>query len=280
MKKTGSKIGPCPDMETLAAYHEHGLKEEEKAVIEKHLVSCDSCMEYLAVLSDGMQSFDSHIQVSAPKRIVDRARNLVRTSEEPDRRKSAFSWFSNFSPLPTLAAASMVLFVALLTTIGLYTRDHKGGNQLALSKFDLVGRVSTGTVTRGVGPVYKELAIKNGGVLHSGDMFKVRFEVLKEGYVYLLGLDSKQHLTRLFPDGNEAFPFKAKANQSYFVPEKDEWFLLDEDPGRERIVMLLSSVPLKGFREKIDQLKQSGFDKINLAFPEAEIRTLHFQHDW
>ena len=266
-------------METLAAYHEHGLKQEEEAAVEEHLVSCDSCMEYLAVLSDGMHSFDSGVQVSPPKHMVDKARNLVGPSLRPDRRKSAFSWVSNFRPLPALAAAAIVFFVALLTTIGLYTKDHEEGNQLALLKLDIVGRVSTGTVTRGTGPVYKEVAIKNGGVLHSGDMFKVRFETPQEGYVYLLALDSKGHLTQLFPGEDEAIPFRAKAHQSYWVPEENQWFRLDQNPGQETFMMLFSSVLLKGFHQKVDRLRNPSPDAITRTFPDAKMRIIGFRHD-
>lgn len=279
MKRTRGKSGSCPDNETLAAYREHGLNREEETRLEKHLVSCDKCTESLTVLSDVMHSFDSGQRVSVPEDIVSRASNLVRTSSGVVQRKSIFSWFPDFRPLPTMAAASVVLLLALLTTIGLFTSNPKNGHQLALLKFDMVARVSTGTVTRGQGPIYKEMAIKNGGRLHSGDMFKVRFEVSEDGYVYLLGLDSKGDLIRLFPEKDAGFAFKVKAHQPYFVPEQDEWFRLDQNPGQEHIIMFLSSAPLKGFQQKIDQLKKSDFDSITRLFPEAEIRVIGFQHD-
>jgi Domain of unknown function (DUF4384)/Putative zinc-finger len=277
MKRTGFNPGPCPDMEILATYRERGLKKEEEARIEKHLASCDRCTEYLAVLSDGMDAFDSSQSVSVPEDIVKRASNLVRTSSGVVQKKSIFSWFSDFRPLPAMAAICVALLLALTTTVGLFTSDH--GNQSAGLKLDIVGRVTSGTVTRGTGSIHEEVAVENGGLLHSGDMFKVRFEVSEDGYVYLLGLDSKGHLARLVPEKDAGFAFKVKAHQPYFVPEKDEWFRLDQNPGQEHIIMLLSSAPLKGFQQKIDQLKKSDFDSITRLFPEAEIRVIGFQHD-
>ncbi len=277
MKETGSSFRSCPDAETLAAYHEHGLKKEEEARVEEHLASCEECMEYLTVLSEGMHAFDSGEEISAPKDIVDRARNLVPASPESVRRKSIFSWVSQFRPTPALATACAALLLALATTIGLFTSNDE--KQLSGLKLGIIGRVSTGAVTRGTGAIHRDVAVKDGGVLHSGDMFKVRFETPEEGYVYLLGLDSTGRLTRLFPGEKEPFPFNAKAGQSYWAPQGDQWFRLDQSPGKETVVILFSLVPLKEFQRKIDQLKNSSVDHIAQVFPKAEIRVVGFQHD-
>lgn len=278
MKRAGAGSDSCPEDEILAAYHDHNLKEEEAENIERHLASCDNCLAYLTALSGGMNAFNTGQQVSVPKSTLKKAGNLVRSKPGIVRKRRLFSWTSPFRPLPAMAAASVALVLVLLSTLLWHAPDHKTGNQLAFLRLDIVGRVSTGAVTRGKDSVYREVVIKEDGVLHSGDMFKVIFEVEQEGYVYVLGLDSRGHAILLFPGEKDRFPFRAEATRPYSVPGQDQWFRLDDRPGREQIMLLLSKTPLDGFQEKRHRLKDSGFDEIVRSFPQAVSRMLYFQH--
>ncbi len=85
----------------------------------------------------------------------------------------------------------------------------------------------------------------NGGVLHSGDRYQIRFTPEQDGYVYVFQIDSSGSVYRLFPsEGNGATTQQAssvnpvRAGVTYFVPAEDEAFQLDDQIGHEQIYTL------------------------------------------
>ncbi|EDN69993.1 secreted protein [Beggiatoa sp. PS] len=89
----------------------------------------------------------------------------------------------------------------------------------------------------GKGP-FKPLT--DGGVLHSGDYYKILFTPIEDCYVFIFQMDSANKLFRLFPiqgfdnvTVNHVNP--VTAGQTYYIPSKHQSFELDEQTGPETI---------------------------------------------
>ena len=132
--------------------------------------------------------------------------------------------------------------------------------------------------TRGTPEDYKEVEINEGGVLHSGDLVKIKFEVQEEAYVYLLAFDSKGNLNKLFPSRDTPEPVKFKPGETYSYPEENKWLELDKNTGRETIYLITSKEPIEIMDQKIDELTQSGIDKIEEIFSNARVQAFNFEH--
>ena len=82
--------------------------------------------------------------------------------------------------------------------------------------------------------------LTDGGVLHSGDYYKIIFTPVEDSYVYIFQLDSANKLFRLFPiqgfnnvTVNHGNP--VQAGQTYYIPSKHQSFELDEQTGPETL---------------------------------------------
>jgi hypothetical protein len=133
--------------------------------------------------------------------------------------------------------------------------------------------------TRGTVPEYIEVGIEDGGVLNSGDLFRINFQLLEEAYVYLLSLDSQRNLSKLYPDKDMELPVKFEPQKLYFFPTGDEWLKLDKSTGQEKIYLLASPDPIEDIDIKIDQLKGSGINNIESIFPSIKIQSFVFKHE-
>ncbi len=80
----------------------------------------------------------------------------------------------------------------------------------------------------------------DGGVLRSGDHYRIRFTPEQDGYVYIFQIDSSGAIYRLFPSEGDQTPQTINVNPvragvTYFAPAEDKAFLLDEQVGYEQI---------------------------------------------
>lgn len=189
------------------------------------------------------------------------------------------SWLPSFRPAPIMAAASVALLLLVIGIYNIYTPHDPDGKKFAPLSFGIIARVPSGMVTKGKSPVYKEVEIQDGGALYSGDMFRVKFQIPTEAYVYLLALNSQGDLTKLFPGKSPGFVFKAKPGVPYFVPGDDRWFRLDDNIGRERLYLLVSPKAIEGIDQKVDQLKKPGAVELSNIFPGVKIQSFSFKHE-
>jgi len=279
MKKLGTKPASCPDEQLLGAYYEGNLTPEEVERIDEHLALCERCTEDLIALSEVMRSYDSTKDTLATKEMLKRAKNLVKPTQTPSLWERFSSWFSSFRPAPLMTAGTVVL---LLMVFGIYTlySPYEGAEEKGTPIiFSIIAKMPSGMVTRGTPPDDQEVEVSDGGVLHSGDMFKIRFELKKGAYVYVLALDSLGNLTRLFPEKVAGAPVRVSAKKAYIFPEKDRWLLLDNNPGLEKFYLIASPEPISDIEKKISQLKNLGTDEISKMFPGVKIQALRFKHE-
>jgi serine/threonine-protein kinase PpkA len=92
--------------------------------------------------------------------------------------------------------------------------------------------------------------------IHSGDHYKIQFSSAQDAYVYVFQIDSSDQIFQLFPpkDFSEVAPENTgsaaiKAGQTYYIPDQDKSFQLDEQVGKERIYVL-------AFRQPNTELEQ------------------------
>jgi len=280
MKKLSPKPESCPDDQLLAAYHEGNLTKEETEKVEAHLVLCKRCTENIILLSEVESAYSSTKEPLSTKEMVQRAKDLIQPAlVNPSLGERISQWLSAFRPLPAFATASAVLLLLIFSVYTLNTPSDRNGMKSGLISLAIIARVPSGGLTRGTTPVYKETELQEGNTLRSGDSFRIKFELRKGAYVCLLVLNSQGDLTKLFPGKATSSVFRAEPGVTYFVPQDDEWFQLDDNKGVERIYLLVSSAPIGDIDQKIDQLKKSGIDKIVSLFPGVKIQSFSFKHE-
>ena len=272
MKRQSPEPEVCPEDEMLVAYHENRLTSEETEGIEQHLVHCSKCTDNLISFSEAESSFSPEAEGFTTVDMVKKAKDLVRPRDKFDLWEKLSSWFTVFRPIPIMATASAVLVFIIL---GIFTLTKQEVQTINLS---VLARMQSGALTRGSAQ-YKDEEIQDGGVLHSGDMIKIKFRVEKETYVYLISLDALGNLTKLYPSKDTESPKKIKPNETYVFPEKEGWLRLDDNTGQETLYLLASPEAIGDIEQRIEQLKESGIDKIAKAFPGVKIQTFSFKHE-
>lgn len=279
LKKLNPKPESCPDDQLLAAYHESRLSQEETEKLEAHLVLCERCTENLIVLSEAVSSYDSTKEPLATQGMVRKAKSLIKSSPESQLWERISSWVTSLRPIPVMATTCAFLVLMVVGIYSFYLPQGPGDGESIPARIGLIARIPGVMITRGKTPTYKEIEIQDGGLLHSGDIFKIRFKLQKDAYVYVLALNSQGHLTRLFPGKNAGGLFKAKPDKNYFVPQGDGWLKLDDKPGTETFYLLASLHVIKNIDQKINQLKTSGIDDLDKLFPGVTIKSFRFKHE-
>jgi len=273
MKKQNPESSSCPNDEILVAYREGVLGQDEIESIENHLSTCNRCTDNLIAFSQAQSSYSTEVRNHATKDMIKGAKNLVRSQEISDFWEKLSSWFTVFKPIPVMVAASVFLVFVIF---GIYSQiDMEAPTSI---KLNIIARMGSDITTRG-SDQYKEKEIQDGGVLHSGDMIKIKFRVDKEVFVYLISLDSKANITKVYPLSDTDPPRKVSPDSIYLFPEKDNWLRLDDNTGQETLYLLASPSPIEDIDQGIEQLKESGVDKITKVFPGVEIQTFSFRHE-
>ncbi len=87
--------------------------------------------------------------------------------------------------------------------------------------------------------------LENGGVMHSGDSYKIIFTPQEDIFVYIFQVDSSGMIYALYP--MESFrgvrinlTNPVRAGRDYFLPAHDKSFQLDSQTGQERFFFLTS----------------------------------------
>lgn len=280
MKKLSPKPESCPDDQLLAAYHEGNLTKEETEKVEAHLVLCERCTENIILLSEVESAYSSTKEPLSTKEMVQRAKDLIKPAlVKPSLGERISQWLSAFRPLPAFATASAVLLLLIFSVYSLYTPSDRNGTKPGFISFHIIASVPSGELTRGRTPIYKETELRESGVLRSGDRFKIKFELREGAYVCLLALNSQGDLTKLFPGKATSSGFRVEPGVTYFVPQDDGWFQLDDNKGVERIYLLVSADPIGDIDQKIDELKKFGIENILDIFPGVKIQPFTFRHE-
>jgi len=269
----------CPDDETLGAYLEGRLSEKERDRTEKHLATCRKCTEDIVAISE-IESFPPHYEETyASPNMIKMAKRLIKPAETEGILKRFSSWFTAFKPMPMMATAAVILFISVTVFYQTQTSQVSSLKTSGSINLSLIGRTPSEITIRGKAPHYKEIEIKEGGILRSGDFFKIRFKLEKSAYIYILSLDSQGNLRKLYPDRDGKAITEFKAHEAYSIPEDDRWFRLDDNTGRETFYIVASPKTIEAIEKRIIMAKKPNSDEIGRMFSSAQIKSITIKHE-
>jgi S1-C subfamily serine protease len=98
------------------------------------------------------------------------------------------------------------------------------------------------------------MEIEEGGILFSGDSFQLEIVVNSGLYIYSFLLDSTGELSNL--DSGFKIP-----NSTYILPEKNHWYKLDNNAGKETLIVVGSNAALN--IEKLSNTIKGGGQSLN-----------------
>ncbi len=125
----------------------------------------------------------------------------------------------------------------------------------------------------------ESVPFSNGGVVTKGDELHFQFNGNREYYLYVLLHDSSGEWFALFPDhADTSGPMNPlPGGDAMRLPEGEETFVIDDQPGEERVWIVASRVPIDELEEQIRQLpdlggeRRQGIDHIVVAKLEDDI---------
>jgi hypothetical protein len=124
--------------------------------------------------------------------------------------------------------------------------------------------------------------LENGGVLKSGDHYKIRFTPEESGYVYIFQVDSSGTVYQLFPmqewqgvvlDNNNP----VRAGTTYMLPADNKSFVLDNQNGSETIYFMASrkqDPDISKLAEQLSSARQRGNTRLDSSTQQALKSTL------
>lgn len=87
--------------------------------------------------------------------------------------------------------------------------------------------------------------LSNGDVLTQNDNYAIEFKPRNSAYVYIYQVDATGTMTQVFPNpdfSKQGNP--VQAGMHYRVPEQGNWFYLDNNTGKEQIIVMAHKKPL------------------------------------
>ncbi len=85
----------------------------------------------------------------------------------------------------------------------------------------------------------------NGDSLAQTDNYAIEFRPKESAHVYIFQVDAKEKIFKLFP--NTEYLEKnnpLQGGELYRIPDQDRWFYLDENKGKEYLIVLAQKEPL------------------------------------
>ena len=101
------------------------------------------------------------------------------------------------------------------------------------------------------------LRIADGGTVRSGGKFKIRIQPNSDCYLYVLLYDSLGKTEILFPNAETRMSNAARGGVTYSIPESDNWYWFDNNPGRETFYLVASYTPLTDLDVILERLRKA-----------------------
>jgi V8-like Glu-specific endopeptidase len=111
--------------------------------------------------------------------------------------------------------------------------------------------------------------VEDNSVLFSGDSFQLELKVNSAQYLYSFLLDSTGEVTTL--DSG----FKSALNSTIKLPSANHWYRLDDNPGRETLIVIASKIPLE-ISVLVAAIKNKELNSVK--FENISINTSHIKH--
>jgi hypothetical protein len=284
MKKSHPRGDACLDECDFCRFLEGSMDDEKRAFMEKHLLSCPACTDYLVALHKVSHFPADEMLPEVPAAQIAKARGLMEgkkkaASKETTLIKSikeffSFQWISR--PIPVLAQSCAAALGVVLVCAAAYLFVQQGTPLSA--QFEVTGMSSE--VTRGTTPAASRV-IKEGDILYADDYCRISFELNRDAFAYVFYYDSGGKLHQLYPDPAAVMPQKVEGGKTYGVPEnKEACFMLDDQKGTETIFMVASAKPIGNIGELYQAAKGLNREESLQLFREAApvFKVLNFIH--
>jgi len=174
--------------------------------------------------------------------------DLITVAPNPAAHKSA-SAHSHSQPASSANATERSSQVAQLVA----ENGYGAAPHLVRAAQDRLG-LRCSLLLRGANGEYNEAA--PGAVFHSGDAIRLSFIANQAGYFYVIQQGSTGTWSPIFPPPNSAASAnKIAAGQLQTVPSGKRFFLFDQNPGDEKLYVILSRTPIPDIDRAIQNLK-------------------------
>ena len=293
MKKGLSKPEKCPDETDLACFEEGTLDERERETIEKHLISCSKCCDYVVCLNKVINFSEEKELPEIPAGQLKKVSALVKGREKEVHTKNVasvltgivqsmreffvFSWIAQPLPIAVRSGALAILLLLMVSTTFIYFQQ---GREVGLH-MEIIGKTSA-IATRGTpeGETIEKI-VKDGDTLYSDDYCRINFETDHDAYAYVLYYDSTGNLHQLYPDPDTEIPQKVKGKTKYTIPSgENDWFQLDNRSGKETVFVLASNKPVGNLKETFGAVQDKSAEEVLEVFKSKStvLKTLSFNH--
>ncbi|MDL1969147.1 MAG: DUF4384 domain-containing protein [Deltaproteobacteria bacterium] len=273
-KKLNTKPSKCPDDELLVAYLKDNLSQNDIEHIEEHLLVCKKCTENLLCFSQAESSYCPTRKTLVTNKMVNRAKALVKpkiTLYISEIISSRFSMFIRHAPVMVYTACYLA---AIIFSIHYLETPFSAKLDILVKKPLMSTNAYNMPLTAGsdiLAKDYNELEIENGEVLNSGDQYRINFKLTKKAYIYLIYLDSNGNLNLVFQE--DALNIKPDKNYSF---PKTCWLQVNKNSGHETFYLIASQEVIEDIDMKIEELEESGIEKIKDIFLKTQIQSFYF----
>jgi Domain of unknown function (DUF4384) len=122
----------------------------------------------------------------------------------------------------------------------------------------------------------KETAVESSREFHSGDRIRLEFESNQEGYLYVVQQGSSGVWHVLFPDARiNNGTNHVRARTPYSVPAPPKYFVFNDVPGNEKLMVFLCKAPLRGLpsdaRSTPEPVEQNIINELNSSIPSRDL---------
>lgn len=124
---------------------------------------------------------------------------------------------------------------------------------------------------RGNATTSREFILNKDSSLKSGSSFQIRTKINQDAYYYLILQDSRQVIAKL--DSG-----KAVAGEIIVIPNRDQWYQLDENQGVETIVLIAAENEISNFDDKLKGIKSIEINEIKNIFKTATVVSFDIVH--
>ena len=285
MKNKMSIKDGCPDDADLCLFFEGGMDEKASERIEKHLVLCPNCCDYVVSLNKviNFPEEDNLPEVPSEKiRAVDRLVKGGDTREKGTLFQAvkdflSFDWLMQPMPVMVKSCAAALVVLFMFSTLYIY---YQQSTSLGV-QMEVVSKTGTITTRGTTGDKEVENIIKEGDTLYSNDYCRISFELGKNAYAYILYLNSTGTLEQLYPGPRAIRPQQVLGKTRYVIPPGDDsWFQIDEQTGTETMFMVASEEPISNLREVYASLQGASREEVlkTLQSKASVVQVLNFQH--
>ena len=286
MKKKMPTTKGCPEDAELCRFVEGGMDEKASELIEKHLLACTLCCDYVISLNKVINFPEGETLPEVPPEKIRAVDRLVKDKRAEHKEKGnlfkslkeflSLDWLMQPMPVMVKTCATALVVLFMFTAVYYYQQSTSLGLQM-----DVISKSGAITTRGTTGDKEVEKIIKEGDTLYSNDFCRISFELAKNAYAYILYYDSKGTLEQLYPDPKVLKPLKVMAKTTYVIPPgEDSWFQLDEQIGTETVFMVASEEPLSNFKKVLVSLQGSSREEVlkTLKSQAPVVKVLNFKH--